>query len=164
MLSNLPNGRGGFFFPALYGQMVVEFGRKFGALPSGRLAGEPMSKNLDSAIGMDRNGITALMDSVLKVDMRQFPCGTCLDVMLHPTAVRGDEGVKILVSLIRAFIAHGGSGIQFNIFDAAVLRDAQKHPGKYENLQVRVCGWNVRFNDLAPEAQETFIRQAEALS
>ena len=163
VLSHLPNGRGGFFFPALYGQLVVEFGRKFGALPSGRLAGEPMSKNLDSVIGMDRNGITALMDSVLKVDMRQFPCGTCLDIMLHPTSVRGEEGIGILVSLIRTFIAHGGSGIQFNIFDAAVLRDAQAHPEKYDNLQVRVCGWNVRFNDLEPAAQETFIRQAETL-
>ena len=163
VLSHLPNGRGGFFFPSLYGQLVVENGKKFGALPSGRLAGEPMSKNLDSAIGMDRNGITALMDSVLKVDMRQFPCGTCLDIMLHPTAVRGEEGLRILESLIRTFIAHGGSGIQFNIFDAAVLRDAQAHPEKYENLQVRVCGWNVRFIDLAPEAQDTFIRQAETL-
>ena len=163
-LAHLPNGRGGHFFPSLYGQLVVEFGRKFGALPSGRLAGEPMSKNVDSVIGMDRHGITALMDSVLKVDMRQFPCGTCLDIMLHPTSVRGDEGIKVLVSLIRTFIAHGGSGIQFNIFDAAILRDAQAHPEKYENLQVRVCGWNVRFNDLEPDAQNTFIRQAETLS
>ena len=118
---------------------------------------------MDSVIGMDRNGITALMDSVLKIDMEQFPCGTCLDIMLHPTSVRGGEGEKILVSLIRNFIAHGGSGIQFNIFDAAVLRDAQAHPEKYANLQVRVCGWNVRFTDLDPEAQDTFIRQAEGL-
>ena len=164
LLFHLPNGRGGFFFPSLYGQMVVENGREIGALPSGRLAGEPMSKNMDSVIGMDKNGITALMDSVLKVDMRQFPCGTCLDIMLHPTSVRGDEGIKILVSLIRTFIAHGGSGIQFNIFDASVLRDAQVHPEKYANLQVRVCGWNVRFTDLDPDAQETFIRQAEAIA
>ena len=162
LLFKLPNGRGGFYFPSLYGQLVVERGKDVGALPSGRLAGEPMSKNMDAVIGMDRNGITALMESVLKVDMRQFPCGTCLDIMLHPTSVRGDEGIKILVSLIRTFIAHGGSGIQFNIFDASVLRDAQVHPEKYENLQVRVCGWNVRFTDLAPEAQETFIREAEA--
>jgi pyruvate-formate lyase len=84
--------------------------------------------------------------------------------MLHPTSVRGDEGIGILVSLIRTFIAHGGSGIQFNIFDAGVLRDAQVHPEKYANLQVRVCGWNVRFTDLDPEAQETFIRQAEAIA
>lgn len=164
ILFNLPNGRGGSFFPSLYGQMVVERGKAIGALPSGRLAGEPMSKNMDAVIGMDRNGITALMNSVLKVDMRQFPCGTCLDIMLHPSAVRGDDGVQILVSIIRTFIAHGGSGIQFNIFDAAVLRDAQVNPEKYKNLQVRVCGWNVRFTDLTPEAQETFIRQAEAIA
>jgi len=164
LLFNLPNGRGGSFFPSLYGQLVVERGKMIGALPSGRLAGEPMSKNMDAVIGMDRNGITGLMNSVLKVDMRQFPCGTCLDIMLHPSAVRGDDGVQILVSLIRTFIAHGGSGIQFNIFDAAVLRDAQSHPEKYENLQVRVCGWNVRFTDLDSAAQETFIRQAEAIA
>ena len=163
ILFHLANGRGGYFFPSLYGQLVVENGKHIGALPSGRLDGEPVSKNMDSVIGMDRNGITALMDSVLKIDMEQFPCGTCLDIMLHPTSVRGGEGEKILVSLIRNFIAHGGSGIQFNIFDAAVLRDAQAHPEKYANLQVRVCGWNVRFTDLAPEAQDTFIRQAEGL-
>ncbi|MBR5024576.1 MAG: hypothetical protein IKX48_05890, partial [Victivallales bacterium] len=86
------------------------------------------------------------------------------DIMLHPTSVSGEEGPKILVSLIRTFIAHGGSGIQFNIFDAAVLRDAQIHPERYANLQVRVCGWNVRFTDLTPEAQDTFIRQAEAIA
>ena len=163
-LFNLPNGRGGHFFPSIYGQMVVERGQSIGALPSGRLAGTPMSKNMDSAIGMDRNGITGLMNSVLKIDMRQFPCGTCLDIMLHPTSVRGEEGLQILVFLIRSFIARGGSGIQFNIFDAAILRDAQVHPEKYENLQVRVCGWNVRFTDLTPEAQETFIREAEAVA
>ena len=50
----------------------------------------------------------------------------------------------------------------FNIFDADILRDAMKHPEKYENLQVRVCGWNVRFTDLSPAAQETFVREAES--
>lgn len=160
----MPNGRGGTFFPSLYGQLVVEVGRKIGALPSGRLAGEPMSKNLDSVIGMDRGGITALMESVLKIDMRQFPCGTCLDLMLHPSSVAGSEGLQNLIHIIRTFIKHGGSGLQFNIFDAEILKDAQKNPEKYNNLQVRVCGWNVRFVDLTAEAQETFIKQAEAMN
>ncbi|MBR6373864.1 MAG: hypothetical protein IKS20_11845, partial [Victivallales bacterium] len=162
-LKETANGRGGHFFPSIYGQRVVENGREIGALPSGRLAGEPMSKNMDAVIGMDRHGITALMESVLKIDMTAFPCGTCLDLMLHPTSVKGREGVPLLVSIIRRFIAQGGSGIQFNIFDANVLKDAQKHPEKYENLQVRVCGWNFKFNDLEPDAQNTFIRQAEEL-
>ena len=160
----MPNGRGGTFFPSLYGQLVVEVGKQIGALPSGRLAGEPMSKNLDSVIGMDRGGITALMESVLKIDMRQFPCGTCLDLMLHPSSVSGSEGLQNLIHIIRTFIKHGGSGLQFNIFDAEILKDAQKNPEKYNNLQVRVCGWNVRFVDLTVEAQETFILQAEAMN
>ena len=163
-LWTLPNGRGGRFFPALFGQMVVENGREIGAFASGRLAGEPMSKNMDAVIGMDRNGITGLMGSVLKIDMRQFPDGTCLDLMLHPSSVAGEGGPAVIAQIIRTFIRHGGSGIQFNIFDAAILRDAQKHPEKYGNLQVRVCGWNVRFTDLEPDAQETFIRQAEGLT
>jgi formate C-acetyltransferase len=162
-LKETANGRGGHFFPSIYGQRVVEKGREIAALPSGRLAGEPRSKNMDAVSGMDRHGITALMESVLKIDMTAFPCGTCLDLMLHPTSVKGSEGVPLLVSIIRRFIAQGGSGIQFNIFDANVLKDAQKHPEKYENLQVRVCGWNVKFNDLEPDAQNAFIRQAEEL-
>ena len=162
LFRTLPNGRGGTFFPALFGQQVVEVGAMIGALPSGRKAGEPVSKNMCAAIGMDRNGITGLMNSVLKIDMRQFPNGTCTDIMLHPSSVTGTSGIKLLVSLIRTFIKQGGTGIHFNIFDADILREAQKNPEKYENLQVRVCGWNVRFTDLAPAAQETFIREAEA--
>jgi len=158
-----PNARGGFLFPSLYGQNVVENGRLTPALPNGRFAGTPVSKNMDSCIGMDKKGITALMNSVLKIDMRQFPCGTCLDLMLHPSSVSGGDGGKTIAQLIRTFIRNGGSGLQFNIFDASVLRDAQVHPEKYENLQVRVCGWNVRFTDLEPDAQATFIRQAEMM-
>ena len=65
---------------------------------------------------------------------------------------------------VGGFIGRGGSGLQFNIFDAKILRDAQEHPERYETLQVRVCGWNVRFNDLSRDSQATFIAQAEALS
>ena len=122
-----------------------------------------MAKNMDACISMDKHGVTALMNSVLKVDMTNWPCGTCLDLMIHPTSVQGGEGLNILCSLIRTFIRRGGSGLQFNIFDSSVLRDAQAHPERYDTLQVRVCGWNVRFNDLDREAQETFIAQAEHL-
>jgi formate C-acetyltransferase len=163
-LTKLETGRGGRITPSLYGQLVVEHGRKVGALPSGRRAGEPMSKNLDACISMDRNGLTGLLHSTLKVDVTDWPCGVCVDAMLHPSSVRGEEGIKILADLIATYIKHGGSGLQFNIFDAAMLRDAQAHPERYETLQVRVCGWNARFNDLSPESQATVIAQAEALN
>ncbi len=164
LVNSMENARGGHFFASLYGQLVVERGKQIGALPDGRKAGTPVSKNMDACIPMDKNGITSLMNSVLKLDYSAFPCGTCLDLMLHPSAVRGEDGVSVLVSIIRAFIARGGSGLQFNIFDSETLRDAQRHPEKYTNLQVRVCGWNVRFTDLKPEEQNTFIAQAEGIA
>ncbi len=164
VLNALPNGRGGKITPSIYGQVTVEKGREIGALPSGRYAGEPMSKNMDSCISMDQNGVTALMNSVLKVDMTDWPCGTCLDLMLHPTSVQGGEGIAALCGVIRTFIRKGGSGLQFNIFDVSELRKAQKEPEKYETLQVRVCGWNVRFNDLDRDSQNAFIAQAEHIS
>ena len=53
--------------------------------------------------------------------------------------------------------------IQFNIHDPETLIDAQKHPEKYENLQVRVCGWNVRWNDMPKVEQDKFILRAREL-
>ena len=49
------------------------------------------------------------------------------------------------------------------LFNADTLRDAQKHPENYEDLQIRVSGWNVLFNNINKEEQDGFIRQAEGL-
>ena len=64
-------------------------------------------------------------------------------------------------SLVEIFHRNGGSVIQFTVFSAEELKDAQLHPEKYENLQVRICGWNVRWNDLCKSEQDAYIRRAE---
>ena len=66
-------------------------------------------------------------------------------------------------AVIETYFANGGLVIQFNIADAGTLRDAQAHPEKYENLQVRICGWNVRWNDLSKVEQDAYIRRAAAI-
>lgn len=66
-------------------------------------------------------------------------------------------------SLVHIFHRNGGGVIQFTVFSAEELKDAQKHPEKYENLQVRVCGWNVRWNDLSLAEQNAYIRRAESI-
>ena len=162
-INHEPNARGGVFQAAIYGIILAAkaFGMHTGALPDGRLAGEPLTMNTGATPGMDKNGVTSLINSVTKLDLGQFPNGTVLDIMLHPSAARGREGVETIGAIIRSHFAQGGMAIQFNIFDAGVLRDAKKYPEKYANLQVRVCGWNIRFADLAPEEQDIFIAKAE---
>ena len=159
-----PNARNGRFQAALYGILptVQSFGKQTGALPNGRRAGEPLSLNTGAAVGMDARGVTGLVNSVTKIDLGQFPNGTVLDIMLHPTALAGGEGWRTLAAVMRSHFAQGGMAIQFNVFDPAVLREAKAFPERHPDLQVRVCGWNVRFANLRPDEQDYFIAKAEA--
>ena len=84
--------------------------------------------------------------------------------MLLPSSVAGDKGLCAMRRVVEMFFRNGGCAIHFNVVDVGELRDAQAHPGKYENLQVRVCGWNVRWNDLPRREQEAYIRRAEEIA
>ncbi len=154
-------GRGFWKLGTLTINKNVSFGAITGATPDGRLAGQPFSKNMSSVIGMDRGGITEFLKSVAKIDFTDFPHAGMVDVVLHPTAVKGEDGLVVFRSLIRSYFAMGGHSIQFNVFDAELLKRAKAEPEKYRNLQVRVCGWNVYFVELSSVLQDAFIAQAE---
>lgn len=157
-----PNTLGGVFQLAQFSiDYTVRFGKSCGATPDGRRRGEMTSKNLSAVTAMDRRGVTAMIESAGRLDQTQFPDGAVLDCILHPSAVRGAEGLRAFVRLIETYFELGGLCIQFNVFDAATLRAAQENPEKYASLQVRVCGWNVFFNHLSRAEQDEFIRQAE---
>jgi formate C-acetyltransferase len=78
--------------------------------------------------------------------------------------VQGEEGIAALQGLIFTYFAKGGLAIHFNIFDAETLKAAQREPEKYANLQIRVCGWNVRFVELAKAEQDAYIKRAENIA
>ncbi|MDP6453281.1 MAG: pyruvate formate lyase family protein [SAR202 cluster bacterium] len=152
------NGRGGIAQAALFTlTFAIQGGKKTGALPDGRKAGESLAPGVGSTYGQDKKGATALIDSVTKLDFNQTPNGSVLDVTLHPTAVAGEEGLDAFVSLIKTFFSKGGYAIQFNVFDAETLRDAQRHPERYASLQIRVTGWSVYFTTMSKEEQDLFI-------
>ena len=71
------------------------------------------------------------------------------------------ERVDNLVNMLDAYVADGGHHLNVNVFNRETLLDAQKHPEKYQNLQVRVCGWNVLWNNLSTDEQNAYIRRAE---
>ncbi len=160
-----PNARGGFYTASLHSaRMFIVFGERTGATPDGRRAGEEMSKNASPAMGMDLNGVTALVKSVTRLDPALFPGDLPLDVMMHPATVRGPEGLAAMRGLLNTYFAKNGLAVHFNVMDAETLLDAQEHPEKHEGLQVRVCGWNVRFNDIARKEQDEYIKRAGNIS
>ena len=125
--------------------------------------GEEFSKNISPAPGADREGPTALVASINAIDTRDIPGDIILDMMIHPSTIQGEKGLMAMKVLIDRYFAAGGCAIHFNVFSAEELRDAQAHPERYENLQVRMCGWNVRWNDLSKTLQDAYILRAEGV-
>jgi formate C-acetyltransferase len=164
-INGKPNSRGGIFLASGHcARQFIHLGEKTGATPDGRKAGDEMSKNLSPTMGADTEGATALVLTLASSDVVHLPGDYPLDMMLHPSVCAGDDGLQVMKTLVRLFHKNGGSVIQFTVFSAEELRDAQAHPEKYENLQVRVCGWNVRWNDLSRAEQDAYIRRAENIS
>lgn len=160
-----PNARGGVF--TCYGinsRGYLETGRRTSATPDGRMANEELSKNMAPAIGGDANGVTGVLRSwSASVDPAFFPCGSVLDMMIHASSVGGEKGLCSLRAICEHYFNSGGCALNLNIQSVAELKDAQAHPEKYENLQVRVAGWNIRWNDIPKSEQDGFIRRLEAM-
>ena len=96
-----------------------------------------------------------------------FPCGIDIEKMTDRDFKSIAERMKFECPSLEAFYGilttyakNGGASIHFNVFNAEMLIDAQKHPENYKNLQVRVCGWNVLWNNLVKEEQDAYIQRA----
>jgi formate C-acetyltransferase len=157
-VNRIENNRGGKFVPSMFSLTLrYSLGKYTSALPNGRKKGEPLSQNNAASPGMDKEGVTALLKSYTNLNYLNIQNGSVSDVCLHPSAIKGDDGLNAFVSLIKTYFKLGGFAIQFNIFDRETLLDAQKHPEKYQTMQIRVCGWNVYFVTMSPYEQQQYI-------
>lgn len=161
VVNNRPNGRGGVFRSGMFSiDIIYSLGEHAMATPDGRKAGEPISKNNAPTVGQDRNGVTAYLDGLLKLDATKFPDALIADVVLHHSAVKGDDGLAAFRGLLNTFLKKGGFAIHFNVLNPDVLREAQVNPEKHKSLQIRLCGWNVYFVNLHEHEQNNFITQS----
>jgi len=136
-------------------------GKFCGALPEGRNAGVALSDaSLSPHGGTDIKGPTAVIRSATKIDSVPFQA-TQLNMKFHPGLLRGKDGSRGLLSLLKTYFDMGGYHIQFNVVDVKTLKDAQEHPEKNRNLIVRVAGFCAYFVELGPQIQEEIIRRTE---
>lgn len=156
-----PNTKGGFYRINLLPTTVhVYFGKVVGATADGRRASEPLSEGVSPVQGADRNGPTAVIKSVAKMDHIRTG-GTLLNQKFTPHLLADEEGLDKVASLIRSYFKLNGHHIQFNVISADALREAQKHPEKHRDLIVRVAGYSDYFVDLSVELQNEIIRRTE---
>jgi formate C-acetyltransferase len=134
----------------------VYFGKMLGASANGRLSGLPMSDGTSPSHGADRNGPTAVIKSLGKMDQSKSG-GTLLNQRLLPQVLKDEEDLDKLALLIRSYFKLNGHHIQFNIVDTHTLKKAQKNPDDYRNLLVRVAGYSDYFVDLDEHHQKEII-------
>ena len=159
-----PTSMGGVFRLGCDSVNMAEiYGNSTGATADGRLAHEPLSKNMRPVNGMERKGVTAFIQSICHLHNDTFVDGAPLDFIVHPSAVEGEEGLEAMKALIRIFFRKGGFAIQGNILNLDTLLDAQAHPEKYPTLQVRVCGWNEYFVNMSEKIQNDFIKRVSGI-
>ena len=157
-----PNSRGGVFVCyGLNSRGFIRGGAITPATPDGRHRGDHFSKNMAPSVGAETEGVTGSIRSYGVLAPENFPCGSIYDVMMHPSSVAGDKGLRAFRTVVGRFFAGGGVAMNINIVSPETLRDAQKHPEKYENLQVRVAGWNIRWNDIPRKEQDEYIARIE---
>lgn len=162
MLNAVPNAKGGVYRLGLHSITVRwTMGAALAATPDGRLAGESTSLNTGASFGADRNGVTGHILSVTSLDATYAPNSVTLDLDLHASAVKGEEGLHALYATLKTYLDRGGFSIHYNVLDTDTLRAAQEHPENYPNLQVRLCGWNARFTRLSKEMQDEYIARSE---
>ncbi|WP_147818868.1 trans-4-hydroxy-L-proline dehydratase [Salidesulfovibrio onnuriiensis] len=138
----------------------VYFGKMLGATPNGRRAHLPESDGTSPSHGADRNGPTAVVKSLSKMDQAKSG-GTLLNQRFLPSVLATDRDLDKLCGLVRTYFTLGGHHIQFNVVDTRTLRLAQENPDEYRNLLVRVAGYSDYFVDLDRDHQEEIISRTE---
>ena len=138
----------------------VYFGSVMIASPDGRKAGLPVSEGISPVQGADTQGPSAVIRSAAKIDHLRTG-GTLLNQKFSPSFFKDNESIRKVSSLVRSYFKMDGHHIQFNVVNAATLRDAQKNPEKHRDLIVRVAGYSDYFNDLGEDLQEEIIRRTE---
>ncbi|MBR4866098.1 MAG: hypothetical protein IKU11_05395 [Clostridia bacterium] len=140
----------------------IAMGANTGALPDGRFAGEPFGNTMGPRPGADREGITAMLNSVSKLPLEKGVGGTTLNLVLTSKLLESGEMRGNVASLIHTFLKNGGQMIQVTTANVEDLKDAVHHPENHGDLIVRIGGFSIQFVQLGPEAQQEVISRYQS--
>jgi len=127
----------------------------------GRKAGRPISNSLSPVNRVEKNGLTAILNSIAKLNYDYAMNGVAVNVRLHPQNLDTQENIEKFYHLLKTYFDKGGMQIQPNVVSTETLKDAQIHPENYADLIVKVGGYNATFVDLGIPIQNDIIDRLE---
>lgn len=141
-----------------YNESHKWFGEKMRATPDGRKAGDAIKFGLGQSEGKDKNGLTALLNSIAKIDPNGIGCGsTVTNVLLDEMLIKNDENFEKTVDVFETYFKNGGVHFQLTYVGKDDLLKAKENPANYKNLRVRVSGFSDYFVRLSPELQDDIV-------
>ena len=132
-----------------------------GALPDGKRDREILADGSISPVqGCDTNGPLAVLRSGMKIDQDEY-AATLLNMKFSPQALKTEDDLRKLASVIKAYLTNGGKHVQFNVVDKETLLAAKAEPEKHRDLIVRVAGYSAYFTVLSGGIQKEIIDRTE---
>jgi trans-4-hydroxy-L-proline dehydratase len=143
------------------------------ASPDGRPRGQFLSNAICPSNGADIKGPTSNANSVGKVlggkaregaghwedYLNCLPNGASHTITFNPAILRDPEHREKFKGFLRGYAVNGGTALQINMLDPDMLKEAQKHPGDYRHLLVRITGYNAYFVTVGRELQNEVIER-----
>ena len=157
-----------FGYPYLIGDLIGYhphhqwFGELTLATPDGRCDGEMLKFGFGQSGGYDREGLSALLNSVAGADPRGIRCGsTVTNITIDEQLIKNDENFEKTVDLFLNYFKNGGVHFQLNYVSKKDLLCAKETPEDYKHLRVRVSGFSDYFVKLKEGIQDDIIARTE---
>jgi pyruvate-formate lyase len=128
-------------------------GKAMGATADGRLKGLPYAICNSPTAGNDKNGLTALLNSIMRTDPANGGATTNFKLSHEFISKERDK----FDALFATYWAGGGQQASITILNKGDLEAAMENPENYSHVLVRLGGWTARFIDLDRYIQEEIL-------
>jgi len=154
LLDGIEGGYGGKILLGHLTYTEIRFwGEQTLATPDGRLAGDYFSQGLTPSRLKKIPAVTSVIGALSALDGAQMGGNSVVNIILPSGRIDLDR----CEAFLRAAASSAMQSLQLNCTTREQLLDAQKHPEKYPDLIVRVCGFSAKFTSLSPEWQQEVL-------